>query len=448
MIGSILEGKMKIGLKSVGVMSLMGVAAYAGPITTVPWDGHPGAVSFTFDDCEISQLNNLGDYFEQNQDIKVTFFLTGGMNAGNQSKYFPMVEKGHEIGNHSKTHADLTNTNNLKGEVTDYKHDLEQRSGAEVISFATPYCYYNDAVEAEIAKEHIVNRNCQGATKYKWDEEPIWERISSDCYQGNTQQSKGNMSEAKQKNAWTVQLNHGVTGGGGYSISKNDMISIMDEAKAQGLWRAPMGRVAAYYRAHFVIDKATSTDIDGGFKVTWKSPHSAMPKSVPLRVKIEGAEGKTVKQKGKEVKAEDDGSFVIEFMDLELEVVGAAAAPESSSSEAPASSSDTPTSSSAVASSDGKAPASSSEKAPTSSSAEVTSSADAPASSADAIAQNIHWASQTPTTFTVFSATGVLVKTFVAIPQSAEDSFKALQIPHGTYYIKDLKSNYIKKVVK
>ena len=448
MNGSILEGKMKIGFKSVGVMSLMGVAAYAGPITTVPWDGHPGAVSFTFDDCEISQLNNLGEYFDKNDDIKVTFFLTGGMNAGNQSKYFPMVEKGHEIGNHSKTHADLTNTNNLKGEVTDYKHDLEQRSGAEVISFATPYCYYNDAVEAEIAKEHIVNRNCQGATKYKWDEEPIWERISSDCYQGNTQQSKGNMSEAKQKNAWTVQLNHGVTGGGGYSISKNDMISIMDEAKAQGLWRAPMGRVAAYYRAHFVIDKATSTDIEGGFKVTWTSPHPAMPKSVPLRVKIEGADGKTVKQKGKEIKAEDDGSYVIEFMDLELEVVGAAAAPESSSAEAPASSSDSPTSSSEVASSDGKTPASSSEKAPTSSSAEVTSSAEAPTSSTDAIAQNVQWSSNVPTTFAVFSATGVLVKSFVANPQSAVDSFKALQIPHGTYYLKDLKSNYIKKVVR
>ena len=436
---------MKLVFRSVAVMSLMGIAAYAGPITTVPWDGHPGAVSFTFDDCEISQLNNLGEYFDKNDDIKVTFFLTGGMNAGNQSKYFPMVEKGHEIGNHSKTHADLTNTNNLKGEVTDYKHDLEQRSGAEVISFATPYCYYNDAVEAEIAKEHIVNRNCQGATKYKWDEEPIWERISSDCYQGNTQQSKGNMSEAKQKNAWTVQLNHGVTGGGGYSISKNDMISIMDEAKAQGLWRAPMGRVAAYYRAHFVIDKATSTDIDGGFKVTWKSPHSAMPKSVPLRVKIEGAEGKTVKQKGKEIKAEDDGSFVIEFMDLELEVVSAVAA-ASSSSEAPASSSEAQSSSSAVASSDAK-PASSSD-APASSSAEATSSSAGPTSSPDAIAQNVEWASHVPTTFAVFSATGVLVKSFVAAPQSAESALKALQVPHGTYYLKDLKSNYIKKVVK
>ena len=401
-------------IASVAVMSLMGAAAYAGPITTVPWNGYPGAVSFTFDDCEISQLNNLGDYFEKNQDIKVTFFLTGGMNAGNQPKYFPMAAKGHEIGNHSKSHSDLTAAGaNLKGEITEYKHTLESKGDFEVVSFATPYCYYNDAVEAEIAKEHIVNRNCQGATKYKWDEEPVWERISSDCYQGNTQQSKGNMSEAKKLNAWTVQLNHGVDGRGfGYGIEPSDMISIMDEAKAQGLWRAPMGRVAAYYRAHFVIDKATSTDIDGGFKVSWESPHPAMPKSVPLRVKIEGADGKTVKQKGKEIQAESDGSFVIEFMDLELEVVGAAA-PESSSSE------------------------------------EVqSSSSEAPTSSTTAIAQNFQWASQEPTTFAVFSATGVLVKSFEATPQSAEGSFKALQIPHGTYYLKDLKSSYIKKVAK
>lgn len=412
---------MKAVLKPVVIMSLMGAAAYAAPITTVPWNGHPGAVSFTFDDSEISQLNNLGDYFEKNQDIKVTFFMTGGMNAGNQSKYFPMAEKGHEIGNHSKTHSDLTKSNNLKSEITDYKYDLEQRSKAEVVAFATPYCYYNDAVEAEIAKAHIVNRNCQGATKYKWNEEPIWERISSDCYQGNTQQSKGNMSEAKQKNAWTVQLNHGVDGAGfGYGITPSDMISIMDEAKAQGLWRAPMGRVAAYYRAHFVIDKAAATDIEGGFKVTWKSPHSAMPKSVPLRVKIEGAAGKTVKQKGKEIQAEEDGSYVIEFMDLELEVVGAA--PASSSSEV--------------------APESSSEVAP------ASSSVDVPTSSTDAIAQDFRWTNQEPTTFAVFSATGAMVKTFTATAQSAEGTFRALQVPHGTYYLKDLKSSYVKKVVK
>ena len=78
----------------------------------------------------------------------------------------------------------------------------------------------------------------------------------------------------------------------------------------------------------------------------------------------------------------------------------------------------------------------------------ATSSASAPTSSTTAIAQKFEWASQEPTTFAVFSATGVLVKSFVATAQSAEGSFKALQIPHGTYYLKELKSSYIKKVVK
>jgi hypothetical protein len=47
-----------------------------------------------------------------------------------------------------------------------------------------------------------------------------------------------------------------------------------------------------------------------------------MPKSVPLRVKIQGAQGQTVSQKGKEVKPNSDGTYTIEFMALELEVSG------------------------------------------------------------------------------------------------------------------------------
>ena len=155
-----------------------------------------------------------------------------------------------------------------------------------------------------------------------------------------------------------------------------------------------------------------------------------MPKSEPLRVKIEGADGKTVQQKGKEIKAEDDGSYVIEFMDLELDVLGEAA-PESSSSKTKSSNSKK------------KSKSSSAEEDPTSSSSDEDQT-----SSIITITQNLHWANQAPTTFAVFSATGVLVKSFVAIPQAALESFKALQIPHGTYYLKDLKSSYIKKAVR
>ena len=408
----------------VGLFAMVGTSALAvaGPITTVPWDGHPGAVSFTFDDSEISQLDNLSAYFDANEDCKVTFFMTGGMNSGNIDKYVPMVAKGHEIGNHSATHANLTDNGvNLENEITKYKKTLEAK-GVEVVVFATPYCMFNDAVDAEMNKAHIANRNCQGATKYKWDEEPNWMDISSDCYQGNTNQSKGNMSEAKSKNAWTVQLNHAVNGTFGYGISKDEMISIMDEAKKQDLWRAPMGRVAAYYRAHFTIDKAASTNVDGGFKVAWTSPHPAMPKSVPLRVKIEGVDGKTVKQKGKAIEPESDGSYIIEFMDLELEVVGAAEPPASSAA----------------------ADLSSSSVAPSSSTTPDVSSSSEP----QGITQNINLYKNSAASYGVFSATGVLVKTFDATFENVAEQFNALRIPRGVYYVKSLQQGQMRKMVK
>ena len=91
-----------------------------------------------------------------------------------------------------------------------------------------------------------------------------------------------------------------------------------------------------------------------------------MPKSVPLRVKIQGAEGKTVSQKGNVVEPNSDGTYTIEFMALELEVSGAAQ-PSSSSKQAESSSS-------IAASSSSSKPAGSSSSAVSSSSAKVVDS--------------------------------------------------------------------------
>ena len=102
-----------------------------------------------------------------------------------------------------------------------------------------------------------------------------------------------------------------------------------------------------------------------GFTVKWTSPHTHMPKSVPLRVKIQGTEGKTVSQKGNVVKPNSDGSYTIEFMALELEVSGAAAQFSSSSKQVESSSSEQAESSSSVSvsSSSAKVVKSSSSKA-------------------------------------------------------------------------------------
>lgn len=302
------------------------LSAWAGPITTVAWNGHDGAVSFTFDDG-YNQLDQLSSYLNSNSDVKVTFFITGAMGAGSGdlSGYVNMAKNGHEIGNHSKSHKDMTTVGDLTTETTGWKSSLLSKGAPEVYTFATPYCASNNNVANAISKDHIANRNCAGAKYYGWSSEPEWMNISSNCYtQGgsSTGNAKNNMGTAKNQKAWTVQLNHGVGVNDTYGISTNDIKAIMDEAKNQKLWIAPFGVVAAYYRAHFAIDKASATTTSDGFKVTWTSPHSAMPKSVPLRVNIQNVAGRTVSQKGKVIAPNSDGTYTIEFMALELDVTG------------------------------------------------------------------------------------------------------------------------------
>ncbi len=80
--------------------------------------------------------------------------------------------------------------------------------------------------------------------------------------------------------------------------------------------------MGAYYRAHFVMDAVTATG-SGPWKLTWTSPHPKMPKVVKLRVKLAAAtfgSAVEVSQGGTKISQESDGSFVIDFMKLSMDV--------------------------------------------------------------------------------------------------------------------------------
>lgn len=305
------------------VSAISAVSAFAGPITTVPWNGHPGAASFTFDDGLHSQTNNL-TFLDNMPDVTVTFFVcTNTMNfASNSQPHLNYAKKGHEIGNHTMNHKNLTQESNPSSEVSGAAQKL-RGMGLEVTSLATPYCAQNATVKNAINQEHFINRGCGGSGLTGWDNEPDWMQIDSHYWQtsSNVSAFKSSADQAASGSKWHVQLNHGV-GGDWDAISAADIKTLIEYAVSKNLWVASFSTVGAYLRAHFTIDKATATNTSNGFKVTWTSPHAHMPKSVPLRVKIQGAQGQTVSQKGKEVKPNSDGTYTIEFMALELEVSG------------------------------------------------------------------------------------------------------------------------------
>lgn len=318
-----LKNSFSAAVSFAAVSAISAVSAFAGPITTVPWNGHPGAASFTFDDGLHSQTNNL-TFLDNMPDVTVTFFVcTNTMNfASNSQPHLNYAKKGHEIGNHTMNHKNLTQEGNPSSEVSGAAQKL-RGMGLEATSLATPYCAQNATVKNAINQEHFINRGCGGSGLTGWDNEPDWMQIDSHYWQTSSSVSafKSSADQAASGSKWHVQLNHGV-GGDWDAISAADIKTLIEYAVSKNLWVASFSTVGAYLRAHFTIDKATATNTSNGFKVTWTSPHAHMPKSVPLRVKIQGAQGQTVSQKGKEVKPNSDGTYTIEFMALELEVSG------------------------------------------------------------------------------------------------------------------------------
>ena len=334
-------------------MGLAGYVAAETPIETVPWNGHVGAVSFTFDDALENQIQNLKPILDEMPDVHVTFFLTNMGNGlqKNAAGFAALAKAGHEIGNHTDTHAHLSgisSNSELEKEIVTFADRIESvmaENGAKVrvTSLATPFCENNDQVSAVIDTRHFINRDCGWHGRNEWDVEAKWMSIQAKVWTRSgatvtellssldTAAFIGDFSNANpwdvsvKGGSWLVVLNHGVTDdtSDDYAINPADIKKLFQHALENDLWTAPFGTIGAYHRAHFIVDKAEKTEIENGYMVKWDVPHEHMPESVPLRVKIDTKsvdEKAVVEQDDKILKPESDGTYIIEFMAKALTV--------------------------------------------------------------------------------------------------------------------------------
>ena len=128
-------------------------------------------------------------------------------------------------------------------------------------------------------------------------------------------------------NAWTILQIHGIgdPSTGFEPIPSNTFIELLDYMKAaesKGLWVAPFGEVAAYFRAQKIVEAAQPQVANGETKFTWQAPDA-----LPAWRDAEGR-GRMVQshvrlfQAGHELRRNKDGVYSVSFDSPELIVRG------------------------------------------------------------------------------------------------------------------------------
>lgn len=307
--------------------------AWAGDITSVPWNGHVGAVSFTFDDALQTQLDNVVPALKQ-RNIHATFFLYDAGNAftNNKDRWVAAAKEGNELANHSVSHADFSKSIDATYEVSDMATRLRNADASiQANTFAYPYCAIG--YESVVQSENIIGRGCWFAAPFnpmQWTSPPQnWNNVGA-IYIGDDATATGstmNAINAAKNGGWIVTLSHGVSGDW-VAITKENLYALFDKAIQNGLWIGTYMEVAAYWRAGITLDTTHALKTNGAWNISWKSPHPKMPRSVPVKIRLKETTfgtGFTVHQNGSAILPNNDGSYTIEFMTLNLTVQEAGA---------------------------------------------------------------------------------------------------------------------------
>lgn len=107
------------------------------PVLSISFDASWGA------DKTIAILDILDQY-----NVKTTFFLVGGWVDKYPEMLIEIVARGHEIGNHSDTHAHMNQLNeqSIRDELRIMSDKVEKLTGVRPTLFRPPYGEYNDRV--------------------------------------------------------------------------------------------------------------------------------------------------------------------------------------------------------------------------------------------------------------------------------------------------------------
>ncbi|WP_437291101.1 polysaccharide deacetylase family protein [Sorangium sp. So ce406] len=262
-----------------------------GGFKVIDWAGFTGAVSYTFDDSNSSQIQN---YDALNAlGVPFTFYLQTGKSESNDPVWQKALDDGHELGNHSKSHS-----SNDDGSDTDAATKfIEDKFGIKVWTMAAPN---GSAVYTGIARTRfLINRGVSNALIGPNDST---DPFTLPCYIPPTGASTAAFDEqvtsARTGKKWRTVLVHGFTGGsdGAYQpVGLQAFVDHVKHAKDLGdMWLDSVVNIGAYWRGQKAVTSGTSMQSGGETTYSWQLPDH-FPPGKYVRVTVTGG---TLKQNG------------------------------------------------------------------------------------------------------------------------------------------------------
>lgn len=219
------------------------------------WSGfRSSAISYTFDDGCSGQFTTAIPLFDE-FGYKLTLFPVTNWSSNIWDKLKSAADNGHEVANHSKTHADFS-------KLTLEKQDEEVRLSNEIINsnitsqksvtMAYPFC--NKGEDSIFSKYFIAARGCQGSIEPKTPGNFM--NISSVICGSmwavkTTTDFNAKADEAFASEGWLVYLMHGVDNDRGYSpVSSDTLRANLEYLKRNDckFWVNTFGNVARYIK--------------------------------------------------------------------------------------------------------------------------------------------------------------------------------------------------------
>jgi len=275
-------------------------------LEVLDWAGFEGAVTYTFDDGQPSNLEHYDALAAT--EMNMTFFITSNVGFdGFEEGWREVATDGHELGNHSVSHpnADMSDSSfgdpveNPAAEIRECSQYITETLGQDdVWTMAAPYGdpgWSEPAAQSDLFLSRGVGG---GAVAPDGDADPY----NVPCYmasEGDTAETfTGLIDDAREAGTWQILLFHTISPTDDVWYAPVDIEAITDSvehAKNVGdVWIDTFATVGAYWRGQQLLESADVTESEEETVWTWTVPED-FPAGRHVRVAVDGG---TLSQNG------------------------------------------------------------------------------------------------------------------------------------------------------